>query len=198
MIRTPSLRSISLALGRAFAGVAGSAGAAVINGPALTLAGSGWVYTGIEFSAVTNSILTSFSYANQGQADTVILTDSVGNILHSVNTPASVTPDVENVNWALTAGQTYFLLQTVASNELYASFNQALPSNSDISIVVSGTFAMTLSDAVAASNFGANEYWAAFNDITTTSGNVPEPLSLALVGLSLAGLGYQQRKRRAV
>jgi hypothetical protein len=172
----------------------GAAQAAVIPGPTLTFAGVGWTTTGIGFTALDNSHLTSFVYQNQGQADTIVLTDGAGNILDSIGTPAGVTSDTVNVNWALSAGGNYFLLQTVGSNELFASYGSPLPSNSDIAIMLSGTFAYSIAGAVSNSQgWGANEYWAAFNNVTTST--VPEPSTWALVLLGFAGLGLAAVRR---
>ena len=175
--------------------IASSSNAAVIAGPSLTSSGFGWSVTGLSFNANVNTFLTAFTYQNQGQADTVVLTDNGGNVLHSISTPSSSNSYVANVNWALASGQQYWLLQTVASNELFSFFGQALPSNADITITNSGTFDYTISGAVAATNFGANSnaYWAAFNDITTGGAAVPEPATWALMVGGLALLA-----RRAV
>ena len=176
--------------------VSSAANAAVLAGPVLTNAGGGWSVTGLSFSANVSTFLTAFTYQNQGQADTIVLTDTGGNILQSVSTPGSSNSHVVNVNWALASGQQYWLLQTVASNELFASFNQALPSNADITIVNSGTFDYSIAGAVAAGNFGNNNYWAAFNDITTGGAAVPEPAAWALMisGFGMSGAMLRRRK----
>ena len=176
--------------------IASSSSAAVIAGPALTNNGGGWSVTGLSFSANVNTFLTAFTYQNQGQADTIVLTDNGGNVLQSVSTPSSSTSHVVNVNWSLSSGQQYWLLQTVVSNELFASFGQALPSNTDITITNSGTFDYSIAGAVAATNFGSNSYWAAFNDITTGGSVVPEPATWALMigGFGLAGATLRRRR----
>jgi PEP-CTERM motif len=166
----------------------------VIAGPTLNIDGAAWTTTGIGFSALDNSHLTSFVYQNQGAADTIVLTDAAGNVLDSLSTPAGDTSYTASVNWALTAGDSYFLLQTVVSNELYASYGAPLPSNSDIAITLSGTFDYSIAGAVANSqNWGSNEYWAAFNKITTSS--IPEPSTWAMMMLGFAGLGYAAVRR---
>lgn len=183
-------------LGGACALFIGTAQAAVIPGPTLNIAGSGWSVTGLEFTALANTTLTGFTYQNQGAADTILLTDAVGNILDSVSTPSGTPSDTVSVNWSLTSGQSYFLLQTVASNELYASYGLPLPSNSDLSVIFSGTFAYSIADAVDNANgWGSNQYWAAFNDITTSG--VPEPAAWTMMLAGLCALGAALRHRRS-
>jgi opacity protein-like surface antigen len=65
-----------LAIVAAAAVTAGPAQADSITGPALNTAGGGWTTTGLGFTALDNSTLTSFTYQNQGQADTIVLTDA--------------------------------------------------------------------------------------------------------------------------
>lgn len=163
----------------------------VIPGPTLNSNGGGWTTTGLEFTALANTNLTSFVYQNQGQADTVVLTDTSGNVLQSLNTPGGNTSYTANVNWGLTAGQSYWLLQTVASNELFAGYGLPLPSNTTLQIDQSGTFDYSIPAAVANSQgWGSNEYWAAFNNITTAAapGPVPGAGLAGLAALALAGL----------
>jgi hypothetical protein len=69
----------------------------VIAGPALPFA-DGWAASGLEFQALSNTTLTSFVFQNQGKADTVVLTDTAGNILHSQSIPAAVNSYTANVN----------------------------------------------------------------------------------------------------
>lgn len=178
--------------------VSTGATAAVIAGPTLTANGGGWDTTGIGFTANANTALTAFTYQNQGAADTVVLTDATGNILFSLATPASTPSYVASVNWALTSGNSYWLLQTVASNELFEAFFAALPSNADITITQSGTFANGIPSAVTGNGWGANDYWAAFNDITTSgaTGAIPEPASWAMMIAGFGLVGATMRRRR--
>lgn len=178
--------------------VAGSmASAAVIPGPVLTSPGAGWTTTGLEFQALDNSTLTGFTYQNQGQADTIVLTDTAGTILQSISTPAGTPTDAVSVNWALTSGKSYWLLQTIASNELFSGYNLPLPSDADIAVIFSGTFDYGIPAAVSNSqNWGSNELWAGFNNLTTVSGTVPEPSTWAFLTVGLFGLGAALRRRR--
>ena len=176
--------------------VSTGANAAVIAGPTLTFNGNGWTTTGIGFVANANTALTSFTYQNQGAADTVVLTDTTGNILFSLATPVNTPSYVASVNWALISGNSYWLLQTAEANERYDRYFAALPSNADISITQSGTFAFGISSAVTGNGWGANEYWAGFNDITT--GAVPEPASWAMMIAGFGLVGAAARRRRTV
>lgn len=168
--------------------------AAVISGPELNFNGGGWIYTGIGFQALQPVTLTSFVFQNQGQADVIVLTDANGVVLQSVATPADSPSHFVSVSWALHAGDVYHLLQTVESNEKYAAFGLALPSNADIAITQSATFSYTISDF---SGFGPNDYWAAFNDITTvpTVSVVPEPAGWALMLLGFGLTGAEMRRK---
>jgi hypothetical protein len=188
-----------LAAGAIMAMAASSAGAAVIAGPTLTAPGETWVVTGLEFQAQDNSHLTSFTFQNQGQADTVDLTDAAGDILDSVVIPSGDPSDTVSVNWALASGQSYWLLQTTQSNELFQAFGSTLPSDADIAITFSGGFGDSISDTVTnGEGWGSNEYWAAFNNITTTTSGVPEPGAWALTIMGAGLLGAAARRRRAI
>lgn len=119
---------------------ASAAHASVISGPALTTNDGGYLYSGVGFTATVSTALTSFTFKNQGAADTVILVDPLGNILDSVGTPASTPSDTVSVNWALTAGHQYYLLQSTASNSLYGAWGLAPPSDAEIAMTDTGVF----------------------------------------------------------
>jgi hypothetical protein len=170
-------------------GVLGAAGAraSVIVGPVLSTSDSGYQDSGLGFTAVTNATLTSFTFQNQGQADNILLVDSLGNILDSVATAASTPSDTVSINWALTAGQQYYLLQSTLNNSHYVFGPFAAPSNAEIALTDTGDFSQT-SRASANFTFGGaagsgTATWAAFNNITTSSSSstVPEPGSLSLL-----------------
>jgi hypothetical protein len=77
---------------------------------------------------------------------------------------------------------------------LFASYGLPLPSDSDIAITLSGTFDYSIAGAVSNSQgWGSNQYWAAFNNITTST--IPEPSTWAMMMLGFAGLGYTAIRR---
>jgi hypothetical protein len=182
------------------AGGSTSAVADVIVGPTLNQYDSGYTVSGLAFVANADVDLTGFTFQNQGNADTIDLTDSSGDVLDSIDTPASAPSATMSVDWALTQGQTYYLLQTAGVNALYAGYGGSLPSDPDISITFVGTYAYSVTQAVGPSGFAANEFWASFNDITTSGVAIPEPgvWSLMLVGFGAAGAALRHRRRAAL
>ncbi len=163
----------------------------VITGPAvLPSQEANWQYSGIEFLAVQNSVLQSFTFNNQGKANTVLLTDSAGHVLDSVAVPAATPIDTVLVNWNLSEGQTYLLFRTTSSNSLFADWNQPLPGNDDITLLNSGFFSGTFA---ALGGFPDNLYWSSFTNITTLTA-VPEPATWAVMLLGLAATGWAVRR----
>jgi len=186
-------RGLLVALSLAVVG-AGLARADVIAGPSLTASDVGWQFSGVGFTANVDSYLTSFTFQNQGQADTIELVNSAGSVLDSVTTAASTPSDAVSVNWQLTAGDQYFLLQSTDSNSLFATYGGALPSDAQITMTDTGIFS---SSAVSTSfNIRGNEEWADFNNITTVSAAspVPEPSLGVPLALGLVGLFALKRK----
>jgi hypothetical protein len=179
---------------------ASSAHAGVISGPSLNTDDAGYDYSGVGFTATVSSFLTSFTFQNQGQADAVLLVNSLGVTLDSVAIPASTPSDAVSVNWALTAGNQYYLLQSTLSNSIYTAWGVAAPSDAQITLTDTGDFSFT---SAASANFtyggaglSGTAYWAAFNNITTSSsGNtVPEPASMILILPGALAILWQARR----
>lgn len=173
-------------------GAAGGATAAqVIAGPELVADEIGWTYEGIEFEALQDSTLLGFTFQNQGGADTVVLTDAAGSILHSLVTPAGSPSFTASVNWALSAGSTYRLLSTANTNGRFVLASGPLPSNSDIAITAGFFGSSTATPAY-------QQFWASFNDIVTSGdavGAVPEPATWAVMILGFGAVGATLRRR---
>jgi len=143
--------------------------------------------------------LNSFVFQNRGQADTIDLIDynsalNTYTVADFVNASAGNTSQSLNVNWNLTAGQTYFMVQFAKNNAVFANFGLALPSDGDIALTRSSVFGRGLGPALVDSS-PANAYWADFNTITTTS-DVPEPSSWAMLLLGVLSFGGLLRARR--
>jgi hypothetical protein len=195
-IKKMRLHIASLALLATTAMFTAAARADVIAGPVLNADGVGWTDTGLGFTASVNTALTSFVYQNQGAADTIDLYNAAGVVLESLSTPAGQTSYTASVDWALTAGQQYYLGQTVASNELFANYGVAGPSDGQITINVPGYFDY-FGPPAALAQFPPTEFWAAFNNITTGAAvsSTPEPSSLALLGTGALALAGSIRRR---
>lgn len=171
-----------------------NAQALVISGPNLPSTNLGWVQNGLSITALQDTSLTSFTYNNQGLADTLRLTDTAGNILETYNMGAGNTTQVINVSWSLVTGITYYLIaeQNFGNNGMWTSFSSYPVSNADISI--NGWVSHVLPGGT---NTGSGtEYWFHFTGITTrdSGGTVPIPAPLALIGLGLAAIGWTRRK----
>ena len=179
---------------------ASAARADVISGPVLDQNDSGWQYSGLGFTATLNSTLTEFTFQNQGLADLVVLVDPLGNILDSVAIAAGNTSDTVSANWSLTAGNQYYLLQTTLSNSLFTSWGTTAPFDTQIALTDTGDFSEVLNSSgfgIGGGAGGGTTYWAAFNDITTTSGSsAPEPASLFLVLPAAVAIGWRAKRKR--
>jgi hypothetical protein len=180
---------------------ANAARADMIGGPIFNQTDSGWTDSGVGFTANLNSLLTAFTFQNQGHADMVVLVDSLGNILNAVSIPAGTPSDTVSVSWSLTGGEQYYLLQTTASNASFSDWGLAAPADAQIALTNTGIFSYSLTSS--AFGYGGDLYWTAFNDITTTSGSdpipdpVPEPGSMTLVLPGMLAIWWRARRDKA-
>jgi hypothetical protein len=178
---------------------ASGARADVIVGPMPINDDVGYHASGLGFTATVSTTLTSFTFNNQGLADTVVLVDPLGNILDSATVPSGAPFDTLSVNWSLTAGNTYFLLQTTQSNSLYGPWGLAPPSDGQIALIDTGVFscgnppACIPTELISADFAGAgNQFWAAFTNIATAS-SVPEPASFGLLLLGAVAMVWRAK-----
>jgi hypothetical protein len=177
------------------------ASAGVIAGPVLDANDSGYQDSGLGFTATVDSTLTSFTFQNQGLADNVVLVDPLGTILYQVATAEGVASNTVSVNWSLTAGNQYYLLQTTMNNGRWTDWNLAAPFDAEIALIDTGDWS---DGSLASADFvigggdgGGTQYWADFNNITTGGGSpIPEPGSLTLVLPFAAAVLFLVRRRR--
>jgi hypothetical protein len=170
--------------------------ATVLRGPtSLPFATTGWSVSGLGFVANVNTKLSAFTFENGSSADTVVLTDHLGHVLHSLATPAGTPGYQANVGWWLAGGQRYWLLQTTPDNGKYAPYGHVNLSDADIGGIQTGTLGLSITDAIGnADNWYRNPIWSTFNNITTAApGSVPEPATIALFGAALA-MGWRRRR----
>jgi hypothetical protein len=180
--------------------------ASSIAGPAsFPIVGGTDTMWGIEFVALQNSTLTGFDYHHHpdtfGQpfTGTVSVYDETTSTTIYSSAYGTGTPTVisfSGLNITLQSGHLYGL---VASSSIVSGGNDevsqvlspystdpAYPvSNADIS-VTQGIFS-------TGGGFQQSNYWAAFTNITTSSGAVPEPASLSMLGVGVAGLAFYVR-----
>ncbi len=126
-------------------------------GPALTTSISGWPTAGLRIKALKNTTISSFTFNNQGQADTVELTDTSGAVLKSIATPASNATYSASVAWSLTAGTSYDLVSVNGANGKYASFG-GYPT---------GTTSLEVTAMVNSTQVLDKNYWFTFTNIKT-------------------------------
>jgi len=140
----------------------------VIAGPALGNSIGGWDESGMYFTALNDIVLQSFTFENQGAADTVRLMDhSTGAILQSQATPAGQPMHTAVVNWSLTAGVTYRLTWASSSNGKWTGYTSYPTTGVDLSVlgVVNSTGATYQS------------WWFSFTDLTTVGANSDPTIS---------------------
>ena len=130
----------------------------VIDGPDLNQADRGWRDCGLVIRAEDDVMLVSVRFPNQGAADNIQLRrNSDSALLFSISVPAGNRDAIVNINYPLTAQETYRLVATTPSNKYFGS---------------PGAFGFPLASpeiTVLGSYLGYPYYglWFSFNDITT-------------------------------
>jgi hypothetical protein len=171
--------------------------AIVLQGPtSFPYATTGWNVSGLGIVANVNTKLSAFTFENGSNADTVVLTDHQGHVLHSLSTPAGTPGYQANVAWWLAGGQRYWLLQTTPDNGKYTPYPHVSVQDADINFVQTGTLGHSITDAVInAPAWYPNPFWSTFTDISTVA-PTPEPATIALLGMGLLG-ALRLRRRQA-
>ncbi len=105
-----------------------------IAGPALTQNLSGWATAGLRIKALKNTTLSSFEFDNQGQADTLELTDTSGTVLQSITVPANTTTFTANVSWPLTSGTSYDLVSVNGANGHWDNYSSYPTSSTSLEV----------------------------------------------------------------
>lgn len=126
-----------------------------IAGPPLANTISGWPDSGLQITALRDTILTGFTFWNQGVADTITLSQA-GTPLFTVGVPAGVNGFSPYVSWPLQAGVTYLLTNANGTNGRWENYT-AWPTSSG-ALQVDGTWG---SGALQSS------YWFSFTNLTT-------------------------------
>ncbi len=161
----------------------GQVNAELITGPTLTSQASGWSDSGLQITALQDVTLESFVFTNEGQADTIWLTDSLGQVLETYSVAGGDTALFVDVDWQLQAGDTYRLISHY-ERPFYATYNGFPTANSQLQ--VDGTW-------FGPGDLLTTNFWFSFNELQTRA--VPEPTTFALWG-AMSGLGLIAARRR--
>jgi hypothetical protein len=131
---------------------------AVIEGPVLNLAEKGWSDFGLVIHAEADVMLVSVRFPNQGLADVIQLRkSSTSALLASIPVPAGNQNAIVNLNYPLTANETYLLVATTPNNKYAGPLGTFGFPSADPDITI-------LSSYLGYPYYG---YWFSFNDITT-------------------------------
>ncbi len=156
-------------------------------GPALPNHNLGWPSTGIQITSLQDVTLNSFTFANYGAQDTIELTDSNNNVLHTYSFAAGTGDNaLINANWQLSANTTYRLISLDPNN---SKWNNGSFPVANAHIRVDGGYGQG----------SVQPYWFHFTNLTTTNTTttpVPEPETYAMMLAGLAALAVIARRKR--
>jgi hypothetical protein len=134
---------------------------ATIAGPSLPNTITGWPKSGLRIKALKNTVLTSFVVNNQGNADTIDLTDTSGTVLQTIALPASNKTYTASVSWNLTANTSYDLIlegnTTSGANGMWANYSSFPQSTTGLQVV----------DTVDQSQSLQTAYWFTFTSLVS-------------------------------
>ncbi len=158
-----------------------------IDGPELinNTNGNTFANSGLEFTALTDVTLDSFTFQNQGKVDTIRLMNNAGDILYSYESPNAENSHQANVSWDLEENQTYILYSEAADNGRWTYFS-SFPAQND-HIKINGSHLV---------NGLSTIFWFSFNNLKTTNANqapVPLPAAIWLFGSSIFLLGTRKK-----
>jgi len=117
---------------------------------------------GIEFVALATTTLTQITFWKQDLADNVYLTGTDGSMTPTVPVSTTGGANVVSVNWPITSGVTYYLLNTTPSNTLEIQDPAPYPQ-------ASGTISVSLSFLIDSMGNMTTDtgYWDAFTNLLT-------------------------------
>jgi hypothetical protein len=137
---------------------AGQARGSVIDGPVLSLPERGWADCGLIIRAEADVTLLSVRFPNQGQGDLIeLLRASDWTLLTSMPVAAGNRNAIVDINYPLTAHETYLLIATTPNNKYYGDPGVYFFPAGNSEITVLGSYFGSPYDGL----------WFTFNDITT-------------------------------
>lgn len=130
----------------------------VITGPSLNYAERGWRDFGLLIRAEADVTLLSVGFPNQGLADVIELRRHLdGALLASIAVPAGTYHAIVEINFPLTANETYQLVATTPNNKYYGSLGAMQFPVANQELTVLGSYL----------GRPYNSLWLSFDSITT-------------------------------
>jgi hypothetical protein len=162
-----------------------------IDGPELinNTNGNTFANAGLVFTALSDVTLDSFTFQNQGKADTIRLMNGDGDILYSYESPNGENNHQANVFWNLEENQSYVLYSEDAYNGKWSYFSSFPVQNEHLKI--NGSHLI---------NGFTNIFWFNFSNLTITYTDpapvieTPVPAAIWFFGSSLLFLGFNRNK----